>query len=92
MTLADGRCEVVQPFDLRRVQLDAVRGGVLLDAGDPLGPGNRGDVVALCEQPGERDLCRGGIGLGGDRLYLGDDAQVALEVLSGEARVRLAPA
>jgi len=47
--LANGRREVVQPFDLLGAQDDAVRGGVLLDAGDPLGAGNRRDVVALRE-------------------------------------------
>ena len=36
MPLARGRREVVQPFDLSSAQLDAVRGGVLLDACDPL--------------------------------------------------------
>ena len=55
---AGGRREAVQPFDLRGAQLDAVGGCVLLDAGDPLGAGNRGDVVALRKQPGQRDLCR----------------------------------
>ncbi len=52
MALTSGRREVVQPFDLLGAQRDAVGGGVLLDAGDPLGTGNRGDVVALREQPG----------------------------------------
>ena len=80
-----------EPFDLLGAQLDAVGGGVLLDAGDPLGAGDRGDVVALGEQPGQRDLRRCGAGLGGDGLDLVDDAQVALEVLAGEARVGLAP-
>jgi hypothetical protein len=32
-----GRREVVQPFDLLGAQLDAVRGGVLLDTSDALG-------------------------------------------------------
>ena len=91
MALAGGRREVVQPFDLLGAQLDAVGGGVLLDAGDPLGAGDRGDVVALREQPGQRDLRRCGARLGGDGLDLVDDAQVALEVLAGEARVGLAP-
>src|SRR5215218_9926079 len=86
-----GRSEVVQPFDLLGAELDAVGGGVLLDAGDPLGAGDRGDVVALGEQPGQGDLCRGGPRLGGDGLDLVHDAQVSLEVLSGEARVGLAP-
>jgi hypothetical protein len=47
VALTGGRHEVVQPFDLLGAQLDAVGGGVLLDAGNPLGAGNRSDVVAL---------------------------------------------
>jgi len=46
---------------------------------------------ALSEQPGQSDLCRCGTHLGSDGFDLIDDAQVALEVLSGEARVGLAP-
>src|SRR2546430_16753294 len=56
VALAGGGREVVQPFDLRGAQLDAVGGGVFLDAGDPLGPGDRVDAVALPEPPCERDL------------------------------------
>jgi hypothetical protein len=37
---ASGRRQVVQPFDLLGAQLDAVGGGVLLDASDPLGAGS----------------------------------------------------
>ena len=44
-----GGSEVVEPFDLFGAQLDGVGGGVLLDAGDPLCAGDRGDVVALGE-------------------------------------------
>ena len=91
VALAGGRREVVQPFDLLGAQLDTIGGRVLLDAGDALGAGNGGDVVALREQPGQRDLCRCRPRLGGDGLDLVDDAQVAGEVLSGEARVGLAP-
>jgi hypothetical protein len=47
-------------------QLDAVGGGVLLDAGDPLGAGDRGDVITLGEWPAKRDLGDGGTDL--DRL------------------------
>jgi hypothetical protein len=36
---AGGRREVIQPFDLLGAQLDAVRGGVLFYAGNPLGAG-----------------------------------------------------
>ena len=89
--LAGGRGEGVQPCKLTGGELEAVGGGVLLDSGDAPRAGNRGDVVALGEQPGQGDLCRGGVRLGGDGLDLVDDAQVALEVLAGEARVGLAP-
>ena len=91
VAFAGGRSEVVQPVDLRGAQLEAVGGGVLLDAGDPLGAGNRGDVIALGEQPGQSDLCRRGTRFGGNSLNFVDDAQVALEVLAREARVGLAP-
>ena len=72
-------------------QLNEIGGGVFFDAGDPLGPGNRRAVVALREQPGQRDLrrCRSRLGRNGSDLV--DDAQIALEVLPGEARVGLAP-
>jgi hypothetical protein len=49
VALAGGRGEIAQPSDLLRTQLDGVGGGVLLDAGDALGAGDRGDVVALGE-------------------------------------------
>jgi hypothetical protein len=44
---------VVQPFDLLGAQLEPVGSRVLLDAGDALGAGDRGDVVSLGEQPGQ---------------------------------------
>ena len=74
VTLAGGRREVVQPFYLLGAQFDAVGGCVLLDAGDPLGAGNRRNVVALRKQPGQGNLCRCCAHLGGDGLDLGDDA------------------
>src|ERR1700730_6953633 len=86
-----GRCEVVQPFDLLSGQLDAASGGVLLYAVTPLGAGNRSDVVALREQPGQRHLGRCCSHLSGNGSDLVDDAQIALEVLAGKARVALAP-
>jgi len=52
VAFAGSRGEVVESLDLRGAQLDAVGGGVLLDAGDSLGARNRGDVVALREEPG----------------------------------------
>ena len=84
VTLARGGREVVQTIELTLVEHDAVCSGVLLDSGDLSRTGDWCDVVALGEQPGQRDLRRGGSGLGGDGLNLIDDAQVALEVLTGE--------
>ena len=75
----------VRSFNLSicpRCQLKLVSGDVLLDASDPLGAGDRGDVVALREQPGQGHLCRCCTCLGGNGLNLVDDAQVALEVLA----------
>ena len=45
VAFAGGGREVVEPLDLLGAQLDAVGRGVLLDAGDALGAGDRGDVV-----------------------------------------------
>jgi hypothetical protein len=49
MALAGRRREVVQPFDLLGAELETVGGGVLLDAGYPLGAGDRGDVASVRE-------------------------------------------
>jgi len=74
MTLACGRREVIQPCHLLSAQFDANGGRVLLYAGDPLGARDRGDVMALREQPGKSDLRRGCARFGGDGLDLIDDA------------------
>ncbi len=63
VAFAGGRGEIVEAFDLLRAQLDAVGCRVLLDPGDALGAGDRGDVVALREQPCESDLRRCGADL-----------------------------
>jgi hypothetical protein len=60
VALTGGWREIVEPFDLLRAQLDAVGCRVLLDPGDALGTGDRGDVVALRQQPRESDLRRCG--------------------------------
>src|SRR4051812_37959337 len=83
VALAGGRGELVEPLELLCAELDRVGGGVLLDAGDALGAGDRGDVVALGEEPGQCDLRRRGVELGGDGLDLVDDAEVLLEVARG---------
>ena len=85
-----GRVAIVDlADDLLGAQLEVVGGGVLFDAGDALGAGDRGDVVALSEQPGQGHLCRCGARLGSDGLDFVDDAEVLLEVARGEARVFL---
>lgn len=91
VAFAGSRSEVVQPFDLLGAELDAVGSSVLLDADDSPGARNRGDVVSLDEQPGQSDLCRCGTNLGRDGSDLIDNAQIGLEILSGEAWVLLAP-
>ena len=53
-------------------------------------PGNRSDVVALGQEPGQSDLTRRRAELGGDGLDLVDEALVALEVLAHEAWIGLA--
>jgi hypothetical protein len=91
VALTRGRGQIVEALDLLRAELDAVGCRVFLDAGDSLGAGDGGDVVALGEQPGQRDLRRCGADLGSDGLDLVDDADVLLEVACGKARVGLAP-
>ena len=78
VALADGGCEVVQACELFGAQLHAIGRGVLFDAGNPLGTGNRCDVIALRQQPRQSDLRRCRSGLVGNSVDLIDDAQVAL--------------
>src|SRR5437763_16997544 len=70
VALAGCRGEVVEACDLLDAQLDSVGCRVILDAGNPLGAGDRGDVVGLREQRGRSNLCRcwGGLGRLGLRL------------------------
>jgi hypothetical protein len=53
VAFAGGWRQVAQPVELVVAELDGVCGGVLLDAGDAPGAGDRGDVVAAAEQPGQ---------------------------------------
>src|SRR4051794_35844911 len=77
----------VDPREVLARQLDVARRPVLLEVGDALRAWDRHDVVALRQDPGERELP------GGDALLLGEladlrrEALVALEVVTGEARV-----
>jgi hypothetical protein len=72
--IAGCRGQGVQPGVLSGGEFEAVGGGVLLDAADAPGAGNRGDVVALGEQPGQGDLGRGCTNFGGDGSNLVDNA------------------
>jgi hypothetical protein len=82
VALAGGRGEVVQPCDLVCGELETVGCRVLFDAGDAFGTGDRGDVVALRDKPGQSDQRRCRIELGGDGLDLVDDAEVLSKLLS----------
>src|ERR671930_2146723 len=66
-------------------QLDVERADVLLETLDAPGAGDRDDVVALREHPGERELRWGHALRCGELLDLGDEVEVALEVLGLEA-------
>ena len=59
MVSGSGR-DVGQLVDLLGGELDSVGSCVLLDAGNPLSSGDRGDVVALGQDPGQSYLGRGG--------------------------------
>src|SRR3954463_8445791 len=59
---------------------------VLLEVGAALGARDRDDVVALVQDPRERELARGHALAGGELLEPGDEVEVLLEVLALEAR------
>src|SRR6478735_2561847 len=90
VVITGGGGRAVQLRELVSAQPHAVRGDVLLQPRNPLGAGDRDDVVTLGEQPRQRDLGRGGSHLRSDRDDLVGGGQVSLEVLVGEARVVLA--
>src|SRR3954454_11920372 len=77
----------VDALEVRVGQLKLGRSPVLLEVRDPLGAGDRDDVLALCQHPRKRELA------GRDALLLGEladlrgEALVALEVLSDETRI-----
>ena len=81
MARACGGLERVQPFELRVGEQDLVSQGVLLDASDAAGAGDRGDVVPAGEDPRECRVCRCRPDLRADRTDLVDEREVAAEVL-----------
>ena len=70
MVITGSRWELIEPVDLFRAQLNGVGGNVLLDARDPFGARNRGDVVTLGQQPSQGDLSRRRSDFRGDRRDL----------------------
>ena len=71
---------------MRPRQLDLGGGRVLLEVLDALRARDRHDVLALVQQPRERQLRRRAVELGGDLLEALDPRQVALAVSALEAR------
>src|SRR5262245_27367389 len=71
-------------------QLDIERADVLLETLDAPSAGDRDDVVALREHPGERELRRGHALRRGKLLDLAHQVEVALEALALEAGRRAA--
>ena len=91
VVVAGGRREVVQPLDLLGAQLDASAAMFSSTRDTRLVPGI-GAMSSPWARSQARATCAGvATDLGGDGLDLVDDAQVALEVFAGEARVGLAP-
>src|SRR5215207_2453459 len=83
------RCErLVEGAQLLLAHLDAGGRRVLLEVADRLGARDRRNVVALMEQPGERQLCRRGPSRAGELGQTRDRRQVAIAVLALEARER----
>src|SRR4030095_2347654 len=80
-------------IDARQVrggQADVVRRPVLLEVLAALRAGNRDDVLALREHPGQGELARRGALLARDRLDLRHEIEVLLEVFALEARLEAA--
>jgi hypothetical protein len=91
VSLAGGGFERVEPLELVGGELNVRGGGVLLNPCDAAGARDGSDVVTTAEEPGQRSLGGSRADLGSDRGDLVDEGEVALEVVAGEAGVRLAP-
>src|ERR1051325_148024 len=61
--------------------------GVLLDVAAAFRSGNRDDILALRQDPGERELRRGTLLFPRHRLHRVGERQIALEVLALKARI-----
>jgi hypothetical protein len=80
--LAGRGLQRVESVELVGGEGDALGCGVLLDSCDAPGAGNRRDVLAAGEQPGQCGLGGGGAVLGADGGDLVDDGEVAAEVVA----------
>ena len=58
VSVASGRCQIVQPIDLLRAEYKPVSGSMFFHTRYPASTGNGGDVLALSEKPSERDCER----------------------------------
>src|SRR2546427_6833319 len=83
--------DLADALQVARGQRDLHGAGVLLEVASPLGAGDRHDVLALRQQPGEGELRRGTALLPRDRLHPRHQVEVPREVLPLEARVVAAP-
>jgi hypothetical protein len=77
--------------EVGRGRLHVDRAEVLLEVGPALGAGDRDDVVATGEHPGQRQLRRGHVLRRGELSDGTDEFEVAVEVVALEARGPPAP-
>src|SRR5512134_919999 len=93
ITLASGRPlrqQLVDPAQIVVGQRDGKRADVLLEIAPAARAGNGHDILALSENPGERELGRLTALRGRQLLDMRHEVEVALEVLALESR-RMAP-
>src|SRR5712691_11770717 len=83
--------DLVDAPQVLRAELHGHGPGVLLQVAPPLGPGNRHDVLALGQQPRERELRWRAPLLPCQLLYARDEIQVLRAVRTLAARVVAAP-
>src|SRR5690349_18128273 len=84
------RQNLIEALEVGVGQLHVHRADILVEILDVLGAGDRNDVIALREHPGESELRGGAALLLGHRFDLADELDVLLEILALEARVVLA--
>src|SRR2546425_7069671 len=82
-----GGHRLVDPREILLREIDRQRLHVLLEIGAPLGPRDGEDVLALREEPGERELGRGGALLPRDLFDPAHETEIVLEIALLEARM-----